>query len=343
MTNNSRRLEGNDRPEDRRRPRGNSRPEVSPNISRPRVGSPLHSRRAAAKQLWVVGRLGGWLCGFLRTFVASASPRSRIVCNRFWDLSRRERCLDKSQNLLRAAWIGVMQKNWIPQKLPRGCGFPPGWAVTQSVESPLQFVQRLPVTSRVSPKDGLVQGPATTPPTIRDQSTRPRTQAAATHRTRRTNESRHLTDASRPPLGPSQTSWHCPSLIQFFCITPIQAALNGFWGLSRHLSRLDKPQKPLHTIWDRGDAEAPSVRTGQTANHQAAQRKHGDRTTQPNRSHTDPSPHKSCPRVGSPHHSRGRPAFKSTLVKPPKGGPRTICGQLSELWIDGLTNRLRAC
>jgi hypothetical protein len=242
-----------------------------------------------------------------------------------------------------------MQKNWIPQELPRGCGFPPGWAVTQPVESPLQFVQRLPVTSLASPETwpGLrmawsrVQRPPH--PTARDQSTRPRTQAAATHRTRRTNESRHLTDASRPPLGPSQTSWHCPSLIQFFCITPIQAALNGFWDLSRHLSRLGKSQKPLHTIQDRGDAEAPSVRTSQTANHRAAQPKHGDRTTQPNRSHTDPSPNKSRPRVGSPHHSRGRPAFKSTLVKPPKGGPRTICGQLSELWIDGLTNRLRAC
>ena len=50
-----------------------------------------------------------------------------------------------------------------------------------------------------------------------------------------------------------------PLVIQFFCITPIQAALNDFWGLSRHLSRLDKPQKSLNTIRDRGDAEAPSA------------------------------------------------------------------------------------
>src|SRR5882757_8121166 len=48
--------------------------------------------------------------------------------------------------------------------------------------------------------------------------------------------------------------------IQFFCITPIQAALNRFWDLSRHLSRLDKSQNLLHTIRDRGDAEATSVR-----------------------------------------------------------------------------------
>ena len=92
---------------------------------------------------WAVGRLAGWLFGFLRTLVASASPRSLIVCNRFWDLSRRERCLDKSQNLLRAAWIGVMQKNWIPQELPRRCGIATWWGATQRVESPLQFVQRV--------------------------------------------------------------------------------------------------------------------------------------------------------------------------------------------------------
>ena len=35
-------------------------------------------------------------------------------------------------------------------------------------------------------------------------------------------------------------------VIQSFCVTPIQAALNDFWGLSRHLSRLDKPQKLFH-------------------------------------------------------------------------------------------------
>jgi len=35
-------------------------------------------------------------------------------------------------------------------------------------------------------------------------------------------------------------------VIESFCITPIQAFFNSFWGLSRHLSRLDKPQKLLH-------------------------------------------------------------------------------------------------
>ena len=44
--------------------------------------------------------------------------------------------------------------------------------------------------------------------------------------------------------------------IQFFCITPIQAALNILGDLSRHLSRLDKSENLLHTIRDRGDAEA---------------------------------------------------------------------------------------
>jgi hypothetical protein len=43
---------------------------------------------------------------------------------------------------------------------------------------------------------------------------------------------------------------------RFFCITPIQAALNDFWVLSRHLSRLDNTQKSWNTIRDRGDAEA---------------------------------------------------------------------------------------
>jgi hypothetical protein len=37
-----------------------------------------------------------------------------------------------------------------------------------------------------------------------------------------------------------------PIVIQSFCITPILAFLNSFWGLSRHLSRLDNPQKLLH-------------------------------------------------------------------------------------------------
>jgi hypothetical protein len=69
-----------------------------------------------------------------------------------------------------------------------------------------------------------------------------------------------------------------PMVVQSFCITPIQAALNDFWGLSRHLSRLDKPQKSLNTIRDRGDAEAQSVLTSQTANHKTPEPK---RPTEP--------------------------------------------------------------
>jgi hypothetical protein len=36
-----------------------------------------------------------------------------------------------------------------------------------------------------------------------------------------------------------------PIVIQSFCITPILAFFNSFLGLSRHLSRLDKPKKLL--------------------------------------------------------------------------------------------------
>jgi hypothetical protein len=67
---------------------------------------------------WVVGSPFGsaalWLAVWpVSTLCASASPRSRIVFNNFWGLSRRERCLDNPQKLLRAAWIGVMQKDWM--------------------------------------------------------------------------------------------------------------------------------------------------------------------------------------------------------------------------------------
>jgi hypothetical protein len=62
----------------------------------------------------------------------------------------------------------------------------------------------------------------------------------------------------QPPDGiPQRRGISCG--IQSFCITPIQAALNDFWWLSRHLSRLDNHQKSLNTIRDRGDAEAQSV------------------------------------------------------------------------------------
>jgi hypothetical protein len=53
------------------------------------------------------------LFGFVGAFCASASPRSRIVCNGFGGLSRRERCLDKPPKPLKAARIGVRQKEWM--------------------------------------------------------------------------------------------------------------------------------------------------------------------------------------------------------------------------------------
>src|SRR5882757_10854741 len=78
------------------------------------------------------------LFGFLGALTASASPRSRIVFNDFWWLSRRERCLDNHQKSLRAAWIGVMQKDWITKgdNMPRIVARPRE-AVTQPVGCPL--------------------------------------------------------------------------------------------------------------------------------------------------------------------------------------------------------------
>jgi hypothetical protein len=40
-------------------------------------------------------------------------PDPSLSCNSFWGLSRRERCLDNPQKLLKKARIGVMQKNWL--------------------------------------------------------------------------------------------------------------------------------------------------------------------------------------------------------------------------------------
>jgi len=47
----------------------------------------------------------------------------------------------------------MMQKDWIRQEMPHGCGMPPGYAVTQRVESPLQCVQRLPVVGQARSGD----------------------------------------------------------------------------------------------------------------------------------------------------------------------------------------------
>src|ERR1700732_2341421 len=58
---------------------------------------------------------GFGLCGCGARCGASASPRSRIVFNIFWGLSRLERRLDQPQNMLKAAWIGVMQKKCLKE------------------------------------------------------------------------------------------------------------------------------------------------------------------------------------------------------------------------------------
>src|SRR5882757_1858772 len=68
-------------------------------------------------RLWV-GRVGGglrwWRClDFWARLPLLHHPDPSLSCNSFWGLSRRERCLDKPQKLLKKAWIGVMQKDWI--------------------------------------------------------------------------------------------------------------------------------------------------------------------------------------------------------------------------------------
>src|SRR5258708_24532130 len=57
--------------------------------------------------------LGGWLCEWSPRLGLLHHPDPSLSCNSFWGLSRRERCLDNPQKLLRAARIGVMQKNWL--------------------------------------------------------------------------------------------------------------------------------------------------------------------------------------------------------------------------------------
>jgi len=74
-----------------------------------------------------------------------------------------------------------------------------------------------------------------------------------------TNPLRH-----QPPAAMPQHAAF-PVVIQSFCITPILAFFNSFWGLSRHLSRLDKPQKLFHDNEGSGDAEAVSVPRNPTA------------------------------------------------------------------------------
>jgi hypothetical protein len=67
---------------------------------------------------------------------------------------------------------------------------------------------------------------------------------APTTGTRWTNGSGLPTGCVTPPDG-NATARGIPVIIQSFCITPILAFFNSFLGLSRHLSRLDKPKKLL--------------------------------------------------------------------------------------------------
>jgi hypothetical protein len=256
-----------------------------------------------------------WL---LAQVYASASPRSVIVFNvRGW-LSRRERCLDNHPRTLRAAWIGVMQKEWMrrtkaarfdqslgglvtPRLGARSCSSG-GCGVVAGLGSRSSSSGRCGVMRRLRPwPSSLVPGRRCCP----DLSGRPDTLDQARHtnascqtngsghaqsrspnRTRRTNRSGlpgprrtrpHPPDEREqaPKRGVTSSQGTCqtwrPSsfLIHSFCLTPILAAFNGFGGLSRHLSRLDKPPKPLQTIRDRGEAEAQNARPSQTDDNKA--------------------------------------------------------------------------
>src|SRR5882762_8994239 len=72
------------------------------------------------------GRLGGRCLDSWARLPFLHHPDPSLSCNSFWGLSRRERCLDKPQKLLKKARIGVMQKDWIPQELPRVVALPAG-------------------------------------------------------------------------------------------------------------------------------------------------------------------------------------------------------------------------
>src|SRR5882672_5160514 len=97
-------------------------------------------------------------------------PDPSLSCNSFLGLSRRERCLDNPKKLLKKARIGVMQKDWIPQELPRvvalpaGGGDAAGWEPAlvrpagsgcgSGLGSPLPFARQLPVACVARPRVG---------------------------------------------------------------------------------------------------------------------------------------------------------------------------------------------
>ena len=119
------------------------------------------------------------------------------------------------------------------------------------------------------------------PSPARDQQTRSRPQAAATHRTRRTNRTRHPTTASQPP-------WDVPNLVAMCLWVATSSASPRSWpsltfsgGCQGIFPALTTPRKCCTTMRDRGDAEARSAGTIQTANHKATKPKQTTATTHP--------------------------------------------------------------
>ena len=153
-------------------------------------------------------------------------------------MSRRERCLDKPQKLLKKARIGMMQKNWMKKDTATWLWHCRPAAITQRVGSLLQFVQRVPVAgaglgslllfARQLPVVCLARPRMPWPrvrrpprPPARDQSTRLRTQAAEQDRTRWTHRERppdwlrHCVPGTchntrHTPVVPSSSASVCP-------------------------------------------------------------------------------------------------------------------------------------
>src|SRR5882724_3910070 len=127
----------------------------------------------------------------------------------------------------------MMQKDWITTGNAACSGIAARWLVTQPIGSPLQFVQRVPVGgaglgsplrfARQLPVVGIA-GPGST------NSQGPMT--STTNSRRRTRP--HPLDSPRAGTRPAASlpPWDLPQhaafpvVIQSFCITPIQAALN---------------------------------------------------------------------------------------------------------------------
>ena len=72
------------------------------------------------------GRLGGrWLASWAR-FGLLHHP-DPVLCSTIFGVCQGGKdAFDKPQKSLRAAWIGVMQKDWIPQEMQRAVARPRG-------------------------------------------------------------------------------------------------------------------------------------------------------------------------------------------------------------------------